>query len=140
MYSEISAKERILGAMKGTPIDRVPWSPFLTYYWEHQPQSVRDKGQFAYLKEIGADPLLRGSAQCFTIRHRNCNIRQESNGNISRTYYETPVGTIFEEYTYVTSANTRFLTNHPVEDVDDLKKLLYADKKGIGVRVVITED
>lgn len=26
------------------------------------------------------------------------------------------------------------------EDVDDLKKLLYADKKGIGVRVVITED
>lgn len=69
MFSELSSKERILRSIAGKMVDRVAWSPFLTYYWEHQPQNVRDKGQFAYMKEIGADPLLRGSVQCFTIRY-----------------------------------------------------------------------
>ena len=29
----MTAKERILNAVTGKPVDRVPWSPFLAYYW-----------------------------------------------------------------------------------------------------------
>ena len=38
---EMTAKERILNAVTGKEIDRVPWSPFLAYYWEHLPRKNR---------------------------------------------------------------------------------------------------
>ena len=37
---ELTAKQRLLRAIRGEDIDRVPWSPFLAYWWENQPESV----------------------------------------------------------------------------------------------------
>lgn len=34
----MTPKQRLLAAIQGNPIDRVPWSPFLAYWWEAQPQ------------------------------------------------------------------------------------------------------
>ncbi len=31
---EMTKRERLLSAIKGKEIDRVPWSPFLTCYWD----------------------------------------------------------------------------------------------------------
>ena len=50
----------MLGALRGETIDRTPWSPFLAYYFDSLPQEIREKGQFEYLRQMGADPLLRG--------------------------------------------------------------------------------
>lgn len=125
VYHELSSKERILRCITGLPTDRPAWSPFLAYYFEHLPQPVQEAGQFAYLKELGADPLLRGFTQCFATRYEKCQIRSWSTGNITRTSYETPVGILTEESTYVPSANTTFLTRHPVETQEDFKVLQY---------------
>lgn len=35
--AEMSSKERLLNAITGKEIDRVPWSPFLAYYWDKLP-------------------------------------------------------------------------------------------------------
>ena len=56
----MTSHERLLAALRGQETDRMPWSPFLAYWWEDQPQAVQDRGQIWFLKEIGADALLRG--------------------------------------------------------------------------------
>jgi len=100
----MTSKERLLGAIKGKEIDRVPWSPFLAYYWENLPQSERTCGQVEYLKKMEADPLLRGFACGYRAVHNNCNITISKTENKKYTTYETPVGNIVLEYTYSSNA------------------------------------
>ena len=44
---EMTAKERLLNAIRGKETDRTPWSPFLAYWWEAQPEAVTAQGQLA---------------------------------------------------------------------------------------------
>ena len=57
----MTSKERIVAALEGQPVDRVPWSPFLAYVWEHFPEEIQKQGQPDFLREVGADPLWRGA-------------------------------------------------------------------------------
>jgi hypothetical protein len=63
---QMSARERLLAALRGQAVDRLPWSPFLAYWWDFQPKAMQDRGQVAFLREIGADALLRGFTTAFT--------------------------------------------------------------------------
>ena len=69
---EMTHRERLINAMRGRETDRLPWSPFLAYYFEHLPQPVQDRGQLPYLLEMGADPLLRGFVQLFDTTFDGC--------------------------------------------------------------------
>ncbi len=60
MPQHVTPRQRLLAALRCEEVDRVPWSPFLAYWWEHQAQDVQDRGQAAFLRELGADALLRG--------------------------------------------------------------------------------
>ena len=121
----MKSRQRILGALKGTPIDRIPWSPFLAYYWESLPESERAKGQIEYMKEMGADPLLRGAYNLAYGVHRKCEIESEQIGKDRIVTYNTPIGTLTEKHTYSTRGNTAFLTEHPVKGPEDFKVLQY---------------
>lgn len=125
MPNEITPKERILNALTGRENDRTPWSPFLTYYWESLPTDIQKKGQLAYLKEIGADPLLRGSHIPFTTKYKNCTVRESQRDQKRQVTYETPVGNLTEIYTFSTAADSWFLTGHPVTTEEDFKTLQY---------------
>ena len=57
---KMTSRERLLAALRGNEVDRLPWSPFLAYWWDYQPQAIQERGQVAFLREIGADALLRG--------------------------------------------------------------------------------
>ena len=122
---EFTPKQRILNAIRGKEVDRVPWSPFLAYYWEHLPAEITSKGQVEYIKNLGGDPLLRGFCSCYRIEQKNCRISEEIKGNKSYVTFETKVGKLVTEYTVSSSANTRFLTGHPVETEEDFKVLQY---------------
>lgn len=102
--AEISSKERLLNAITGKEIDRVPWSPFLAYYWDKLPAAVQKKGQLSYLLEMGADPLLRGFLNLFDTEIQNCSIRQTEHGNKRYEILETKVGTLTKEFTYSPAA------------------------------------
>ena len=121
--NDLTSKQRLLYSMRGIETDRIAWSPFLTYYWEALPEKVQAQGQFAYLREMGADPLLRGICSLYPAQYPECRVTTSEQGVKRIISYETPVGTLQEGYTYSKNANTWFLTEHPVHTEEDFKIL-----------------
>lgn len=137
---EMASHERLLAALRRQEVDRIPWSPFLAYWWEHQPQQIQERGQVWFLKEIGADPLLRGFATPFTSSDIHgvdyypdsfynpipgCETRREVKGDDWRVQHVTPVGTLTTLSRYSAAGNTRFVVEHPVKQREDYKILSY---------------
>jgi uroporphyrinogen-III decarboxylase len=134
---EMTSHERLLAALRGQEVDRLPWSPFLAYWWEHQPRAVQDRGQVWFFKEIGADALLRGFTTPFTSSDvhgpeyydsfRNlipgCAIQRQEKGDELRVQYVTPVGTLTVRARNSAIGNTWFVTEHPVKRREDYKIL-----------------
>ncbi|MBS6196342.1 MAG: hypothetical protein KH828_12260 [Clostridiales bacterium] len=125
MKQNLTPKTRILNALQGLEIDHVPWSPFLAYYWDFLPKSIQSKGQFSYLKDMGADPILRGSHELFKVNYKNCTISTSVQGNTKTITYDTPVGSLQEIYTFTPHSNSWFLTGHPVSEEEDFKILQF---------------
>lgn len=125
MLYEMSSKERILNTLYGKETDRTPWCPFLAYYWEALPESVRAKGMYQYYLDMGADPLLRGFYPLFKLKRNHCDILESNSGSKRFVTYHTPVGSVTEEYTYSSSANSWFLTGHPIKEKEDFQILQY---------------
>ncbi len=125
----MSSKERLLAAMRGKETDRMPWAPFLAYWWEAQPEAFQEKGATSFLKSIGADPLLRGGAQLYKINFTGVTVTEKINGKIKQTTFSTPVGELVQEHTYVSRGNTWFLTRHPVQTSQDMKTLQWMNEK-----------
>lgn len=119
------SKERLLAALRGEKLDRTPWSPFLAYYWEHLPQDVQKMGQFAYMKQMGADPLLRGFHHLAGYTYRNVEIEQKVAGKEQFCTYHTPVGSITERFVFSPAGETWFIADHPVKTAEDFKILQY---------------
>ena len=119
------SRERLLAAITGQPIDRVPWSPFLAYYWDNLPAETRKMGQFAYMRQMGADPLLRGFHHLVKYTYINCEIREQIRGKEKLVTFDTPVGQLTERYVYSPAGNTWFLADHPVKTAEDFRILQY---------------
>lgn len=116
---EFTPKRRLLAAICGEEVDHIPFSPFLAYYFDFLPKKIQEKGQLEYLKEMGADPLLRGFVSAYTIRHRECSVKERREGNKRYITTCTPRGELHSVYTYVPESNSWFLTEHPVKDIED---------------------
>ena len=122
---EMTHRERLLNAIRGKETDRIPWSPFLAYYWQYVPEDIQKKGEISYLLQMGADPLLRGPMTLFKTSVQNCNLTYKEEGNKRYELLETKVGTLVKEYTFSDSAQSWFLTGHPVKSEEDFKILQY---------------
>ena len=59
------------------------------------------------------------------MEYRKCEIITRERGGKKEVSYETPVGTLREVHTYSPSANTWFLTEHPVHTEEDFRVLQY---------------
>ena len=119
------SRERLLAAIRGGAMDRTPWSPFLAYYWESLPRDVQEKGQFPYLRGMGADPLLRGSHFLTKITWQNCRIEEQRRGKEVYHSYITPVGALTEKSVYSETGDTTFLVEHPVATKEQFRTLQY---------------
>ena len=117
---EMTPRERLLASIYGKPVDYIPFSPFLAYYFDFLPEQIRAKGELSYLQKMGADPLLRGGICAYEIRSHSCSLTQTVQGNKRYETIHTPKGDLFSEYTYVKQANTWFLTKHPVSGTEQL--------------------
>ncbi|MEE4194241.1 MAG: uroporphyrinogen decarboxylase family protein [Anaerolineae bacterium] len=120
----MNSKERILAALHGEPVDRLPWCPFLAYWWEHQPKSRQEQGQIAFLREIGADALLRGFVQPFTVTYGG-EIQQETrqSDGISWFIQHTPVGDLRTGSQYSPDGDTTYVVHHPIQRREDYRAL-----------------
>lgn len=121
----MKSRQRLLGALRGESIDRVPWSPFFAYYWESLPVEIQEKGQFEYYQNMGADPLLRGFHKLARCTFRNCEIETVNSGRERYLTYHTPVGNLTEKSIYSPNGNTTFLVKHPVETAEQFRTLQY---------------
>lgn len=132
----MTSKQRLLSALRGQAVDKLPWSPNLAYWWENNGDEITKKGEFAFLKSIGADPLIRGH---YPTRYKEwdhlflyditftggCGMREVINGKDKMIIYETPVGSIDFRYTHSDAGNTTYLVKHGVKTEEDFKILTY---------------
>jgi uroporphyrinogen-III decarboxylase len=129
MLSSMSTRERLLAAIRGEDVDRLPWSPFLAYWWEAQLPTFQEMGQPWFFKEIGADTLLRGFGTPFQADYNNpsagCTVTETHSGDLVRTEYHTRVGTLTATQCHSPVGNTLFLVEHPVKTREDFLILAY---------------
>ncbi len=124
----MTSRERIINAIEGRPVDRIPFCPFLAYFWESLPIERQQAGQLAFLNEIGADPMWRGapcpvSSSCSDVDTRNYN-----DGELDVTEFVTPIGSIRYGYASSGNSNTAFLVEHPLKTEADFKVLLWIEE------------
>ncbi len=138
----MTPKERILAGIRGREVDRLPWCPFFTYWWDAQPEPRQKAGQPAFYREIGADALLRGPTTAFTASDllglaevplgASYNLKDDLPGcAVSRTAdrghkyvsWQTPVGRLEATLTYSPQGGTWFVTGHPIRKKEDYKTL-----------------
>jgi uroporphyrinogen-III decarboxylase len=115
-------RERLLAALAGEDVDRLPWSPFLAYVWGSFRKEIRDAGMDAFYDLIGADPLHRGG--CCPVREvypTDVTIKVVDNNHSYTRVYTTPVGTLTERYEKSTIGDTAFIVGHPLKTEEDYK-------------------
>lgn len=131
----MTSRERILKALSGEKTDRVPFCPFLAYWWESQEDELTNKGELEFMERVGADPLFRGHYPIYGKEGEDmilcksiiedCEISTETRGNKRVTTYHTSKGDLQFGYQYVESGNTWFLVDHPVKEEEDFLLLKY---------------
>ena len=131
MTQSMTAKERLLAALRGQEIDRPTWSPFLAYWWEEHPELSNSMSMLEFLDGIGADPLIRGGGLAWDIAFKDTQTREVVRGNKRYNTWETPVGTLEMEHSYSKAGNTWFITKHPIEDAEQLKILMWMYERAV---------
>lgn len=124
----MTSRERLIAALQGRPVDRLPFSPFLAYVWESYSQAVRDRGPLAFLREVGADPLWRGAPCSVTCRVPGAEVEQKDDGDWIRHVTTTPVGTLVQRHKRSAGGNTNFLVEHPLKSAEDFKVRLWIEE------------
>jgi len=132
----MSSRERIMSALKGREVDRIPWSPCIDGYF------LGGVDQVQGFRRIGADAMLRhcfnfiGSAP-FRItapvpgKSLPWKTLARKLGDETEFTYETPVGVLTERHRYnPESPNIPWTTKHRLQSVDDLKVLTWMCEQG----------
>lgn len=119
----MTSKARILAALQGHPVDRMPWSPFLAYWWEAQSAQLREMGQLRFMESVGADPMLRGFGAAWQVKFNGLERSVCERDGMCREILSTPVGRLELGYRYSATGDTWFLVDHPVRELEDLKTL-----------------
>jgi len=126
---DMRAKERIVAALHGQPVDHIPFSPFLAYVWEHFPREVRAAGQLAFHHHIGADPLWRGAPCAVKAVQPDGILRKEvREQDRTITHVTTPVGHFRFAYAQSETGKTNFLVEHPLKTAEDFKVQLWIEE------------
>lgn len=125
----MNAQVRIIAALRGKPVDHVPFCPFLAYVWEYFPAEVQAAGQLAFHQTIGADPLWRG-APCPVKAIQPAGIERKTftEGDREVTQVTTPVGSFRFAYARSTSGGTSFLVEHPLKTEADYKVRMWIEE------------
>ncbi len=117
----MTSAERLSAAIAGQPVDRLPWSPFLAYFWEAQPEARRNRGQLDFLREVGADPLWRGAPCPVRAIVDGIEISEIKDPTSIRTETRTPVGNLHTRHQLSGPGGTWFLVEHALKTVADFR-------------------
>ena len=106
----MTAKEKIMNALKGAPVSKLPWSPNLPFWWEAQSDRFIRTGEIPYLQSIGADPMIRGrlpynsrewvDLYMYDIHYNHCERSTYEKNGIRYDIYKTSLGELEAAYKY----------------------------------------
>jgi uroporphyrinogen-III decarboxylase len=135
----MTSRERLLAALRGEPVDRVPWSPCVDGYFLSSLPDDHKLDEAGLHREVGADALLRhvmvfsSTAPTMGLLSRareNPRIEvdvERLGGARFRVVYRTQVGELCEEFEWTPeSPNIPWFTKRKLETVDDVKVYMYA--------------
>lgn len=127
----MSSRERIMAALRGQDVDRIPWSPCIDGYF------LGGVDQVDGFRRIGADAMLRhivnyvgdlpyyftstipGKKMLWTKQQRTVE-------GVTEVTYETPLGTLIERFKYnPESPNIPWTTRRRVRTIEDVKILTW---------------
>jgi len=127
----MSGRERIMAALNGQDVDRIPWSPCIDGYFLGKVDQVDG------FRRIGADAMLRhvfnfiGSVP-FRIsapvpgKSLPWTMSEKREGGETEVIYETPVGTLTERYKFNReSPNLPWVVKRRLQTVEDMKVLTW---------------
>jgi len=130
-------KERLYNAIAGKEVDRTPYAPFLIFWWESQSPEIRDLGELAMYRRLGADPLIRAHYPTHKAGDpfrdlvvvdpclKNCEVTERIAGKVKIKQYETKVGTLTEKAMFDPNMKAWFLVESPLKTREDYKTLQY---------------
>lgn len=133
----MTSKQLLLSALRGEDVPRMPWAPFLTYWWDNnQVRKAERKGELEFKRSVGCDLLMRGHCDrpthnsyqdlhTFSMRYGRSRVEQAQDGSRKYERYVTPAGEMTAVYTYSAAGDTWFLTGHPVREEADFKVMRY---------------
>ncbi len=123
---QMTNRERLLAALNRKETDRMPWSPLIDhYYFSSLPAQNINLTDMEVFKYLGIDIMQRHAASPKeTIK--NTTVRTEKNGDTTRKYLDTPVGSIYIEER--ATGKTNYIAKHLVESLEDIKVYTYICK------------
>lgn len=117
---ELTSKQRLIRAIQGKETDHVPFAPFLAYYFDFLPQEIKNRGMDNYIKEMGADLLLRGAGGAYEFSTESTARSEKIQDGKKYVTLSTAKGELHMEYTYMRESDTWFLSKHPVSTLEEL--------------------
>lgn len=120
---EMTIRQRVSAALRSREVDRLPWAPLTDPFFVN---SIHLQGF-----DMNHQQIMK-HMQCDFIQRHVCNpkasianvtIRHENKPDVQRTYYDTPVGTLY--YERKNSGNTWYTSKHMVESLEDVKTYTY---------------
>lgn len=125
----MTSKDRILAALHGQEVDRIPFCPFLAYVWECFPKDIQGMGQLAFHQRIGTDPLWRGApcpVKACPPAAMECQTQEVDGRTVTEIH--TPVGVLRQTWARSESGNTSFLVEHPLKSEEDYRIQLWIEE------------
>lgn len=132
-----TSRELMLATMRGQPVSRIAWAPFLTYWWDNNTnKAAEQKGEAGFKTSVGCDVLMRGhydrptrreyrDMYTFKTSYGKTSVKETIDGRFKYVKYDTPVGELMATYTYSPNGDTWFLTGHPIKKTNDFSILRY---------------
>lgn len=132
----MSSRERIMAALRGEDVDRIPWSPCIDGYF------LGGVDQVDGFRRLGADAMLRhffnfyGSVPLrismpLPGKSLPWKMTVKKVGDESEAVFETPVGTLTERVRFnPESPNIPWTTKHRLQTVEDVKVLTWMCEQG----------
>lgn len=119
----MNRRERLLAALKGEEVDRIPWSPCMdAYFTSSLPEQGYHMDLLETLRFLRAD-IMERHVPIIKEKVENVTVREIKRGNTITYEYATPVGTLTEEKKV--SGKTTYRSKPLLRNREDLKIYLY---------------
>jgi len=129
MENAMTSRERIMAALKGGKPDRLPWAPLIDGYFTSS-LPIRPDGTFPDVVEafkmVGAD-IMERHVPTYSIDWKSTQHEYINDGSKHIWRISTPVGNL--EQVSVNAGNTRSVTKHLVNSIEELKIMAYIIEK-----------